>query len=362
MCKLQLHNIVWSLNPNASFIKQNKDLTQSPIITPIKSKLFNTSNTASNSFLFKHPAPPTVDSIVDESSDKLNSFKTPKQTNTLFSKAICGSAAANTTPSNCQLLLPQQQEYKSVRDSTGSRFSVKLSDNRLVRVNLNESSTCKLVSMCLEAFKYALNRDIYYEIIQQWYIHRYSAGDQSIRDQLNLFLYLILNLCGCFEMARLEQELPFLRSANTVNKTKQQLNETTPMISEQSETEDENQTDILIDSVDSVVLSHQAKSSTKRSKCNFNTNDTSDWEFLLSDISVSKNLPEFNFSQLLCELPNQLVSDKLKPITETIMPLSSDIPSEVLVIFFSYSKFRNFTLFFNRNTMQPVLEVNVRSA
>ena len=99
-----------------------------------------------------------------------NLFKTPKQGGgtSLFSKSIMNNSVANTVRK--QSLLPQQHEFKSVSDSTGSRFSVKLNDNRLVRVNLCESSTSKLVNMCLEAFKYALNKEIYYEIIQQWYI------------------------------------------------------------------------------------------------------------------------------------------------------------------------------------------------
>ncbi len=75
---------------------------------------------------------------------------------------------ANKTLPQGTNLLQLQHEFKGVSDSTGSRFSVKLNDNRLVRVNLSESSTSKVVNMCLEAFKYSLNKEIYYEIIQQW--------------------------------------------------------------------------------------------------------------------------------------------------------------------------------------------------
>lgn len=295
LCKLQLHNIVWS-HPSSSqtFQKQNKDPIQSPIITPIKSKLFH-----NNSNSFKQPYAPASESIDELTSTQHHtSFKTPKQSNaSLLSKAIHGSAQQTATPSHTQLLLPQQHEYKSLRDATGSRFSVKLNDNRLVRVNLNESSTCKLVSMCLEAFKYVLNKDIYYEIVQQWYIHRYSAGDQSIRDQLNLFLYLILNLFGCFDMGRLEQEMPFLQStSSSLHKHRQHLEQ--QVITEQDELEENSQSDLLIDS-ESVLMSHQTSAaSLKRSKCNFNSNDNSDWEFLINDPHVIKAFPEFDFASL----------------------------------------------------------------
>jgi len=312
LCKLQLHNIVWSMQQTQAnlFSKQNKDLIQSPIITPIKSKLFNNSNS-----FFKQPPLPPPSSSSNESTnnnnEQNNSFKTPKQssnTSTLFSKAIQGSAAAaaaaaagTTTPTTQLLLLPQQQEYKSVRDSTGSRFSVKLNDNRLVRVNLNESSTCKLVSMCLEAFKYALNKDIYYEIIQQWYIHRYTAGDQSIRDQLNLFFYLILNLCGCFDMAKLDQELPFL------------INHSVSSSSSSSSTNKSN----IIETNQSLITDSDL---TKRSKCQFSSqsNESADWEFLLNDNSLNKNLLEFNFNDLLNKIPTkQHESQVIKQDTTT---------------------------------------------
>jgi hypothetical protein len=261
-------------------MNQNKDsFIQSPIITPIKSKLFNNSN---QSFFKQPPLPPLPSESNDQNQN--NSFKTPKQTT---NQSLLFQKATPTIQQQQQLLLPQQQEYKSVRDSTGSRFSVKLNDNRLVRVNLNESSTCKLVSMCLEAFKYALNKDIYYEIIQQWYIHRYTAGDQSIRDQLNLFFYLILNLCGCLDMACLEQQLSFLINNNNWTKTT-------------------SKSDVLITTIETDL--------TKRSKSSNNSVEMStDWEFLLNDNSINKNLFEFNFNDLVNKLP------KLAPISSNQM-------------------------------------------
>lgn len=94
---------------------------------------------------------------------------------------------------------------------------MKLKDNRLVRVNLGEQSTCKLVQLCLDALKYTLGQDIYVELVQQWYIHRYSvstSAEQSIKDELSLFLYLIANLCGSFDLSRLERDLPVLGTLN----------------------------------------------------------------------------------------------------------------------------------------------------
>ena len=208
LCKLQLHNISWC-NPsfkkynNAPVKPLNKDIFHSPIVTPIKSKLFGKGV--------------SIGGVENESdTSKQNSaqhvFKTPKQEGGIMMPN--GSTIANNQINNknnpMSNIFNQYQEFKSLVDSTGSRFSVKLADNRMIRVNLNEASTCKLVNTCLEGFKYTLGKEIYYEIIQQWYINRYSINGESLRDQLNVFLCLILNLCGCFDMNRLEQDLPIL--------------------------------------------------------------------------------------------------------------------------------------------------------
>ena len=289
LCKLQLHNIMWSSQQLASqaFCKQNKDLIQSPIITPIKSKLFQAKGDLSN----------------DEIQHQ-NLFKTPKQSNeALFSKSVLNSSKLqlnsirSANPANN--LLQQQHEFKSVSDSTGSRFNVKLNDNRLVRVNLNESSTCKMVNMCLEAFKYALNKEIYYEIIQQWYIHRYTIGGESVRDQLNLFLYLILNLCGCFDMGRLEHELPFLITNSTKLANVKRVDVGEPELLADA---------AMAENLDNLEASQQqgAESTepktakTKRAKCNYEGGDA-DWDFLIGDESI-QGLNEFNLNSLRSKL------------------------------------------------------------
>lgn len=200
-------------------------------------------------------------------------------------------AIASTTTAGNPLL--QQHEFKSVLDSTGSRFSVKLNDNRLIRVNLSEASTSKLVNMCLEAFKYALNKEIYYEIIQQWYIHRYTVGGESVRDQLNLFLYLILNLCGCFDISKLEKELPFLITNSNIASSSKLASE-------------ENATEMTHDTLDTSEhqqqseegLSEKSKlAKTKRTRGSNQEGNDSDWDFLLGDESL-KGLSEFNVKQL----------------------------------------------------------------
>ena len=199
----------------------NKDLFfHSPIVTPIKSHLFGGKGVSGDN---------ENDSNLSGSilQNQQHVFKTPKQE----SGAIASKASVN-VPN----ILQQQQEFKSIVDSTGSRFSVKLADNRLVRVNLSESSTCKLVNTCLEAFKYTLSKEIYYEIVQQWYIHRYSISGESLRDQLNVFLYLILNLCGCFDMNRLEQDLPLL-SANKNKKGAELTSKSTAQKMQQQQVE-----------------------------------------------------------------------------------------------------------------------------
>lgn len=192
-------------------------------------------------------------------------------------------------------VLQRQHEYRSLSDSTGSHFNVKLNDNRVVRVNLSEASTCKLVNICLEGFKYTLNKEIYYEIVQQWYIHRYNVGE-SIKDQLNLFLYLILNLCGCFDMSRLEHDLPFL-SVNNSSKLKQQRQERQfEKLNETIEETDEMKADISINNSNN---NNNQSAHAKRAKC-FYEGTEDDWEFLINDDFVQKlaenekNLNEFS--------------------------------------------------------------------
>lgn len=85
-------------------------------------------------------------------------------------------------------------------------------------MQLGEQSTCKLVQLCLDALKNTLARETYLDLVQQWYIHRYSVSvgaEQSIKDELSLFFYLIINLCGSFDLNRLERDLPVLGSATS---------------------------------------------------------------------------------------------------------------------------------------------------
>jgi hypothetical protein len=258
LCKLQLHNIIWSSNlqPPAISAPSNKqplcalNTDFSPIVTPIKLT-----------------RPPHVDNLEEQQN---NLFKTPK------CEPLKSTSSKN--------LLQQQHEFRSVMDATGSRFSVKFNDNRLVRVNLSESSTCKLVNVCLEAFKYTLNKEIYYELIQQWFIHRYTISGESIRDQLNIFLCLLLNLCGCFDLSKLENVLPFLsmnfltKTSNLSKKKQEATNETNEDESEKSD-------------------------KSKRVKSNSEGVD-GDWEFLINDDFLDqmagneRNLSEFDYASL----------------------------------------------------------------
>lgn len=298
LCKLQLHNIIWSSLSNPftqQFSKFNDLQFQSPIVTPIKSKLFGPN---SNPII-------NTDIHIDESIIQGQQlFKTPKQ-------------GSNQLPIPSSVpILQQQHEFKSVSDSTGSRFNVRLNDNRLIRVNLQQSSTCKMVNLCLEGFKYSLSKEIYYEIIQQWYIHRYAIGGESLKDQLNLFLYLILNLCGCFDMTRLEQDMPFL-ATNNFTKLKPQ-----PDIPPTKQQHFENIDDSLLDTsvsmginnLDSSVNNPVSNANAKRAKCNYEGNDD-DWEFLLNDDLVynafnnsEKNLNEF--SELFSQRKSKQINSK----------------------------------------------------
>jgi len=144
--------------------------------------------------------------------------------------------------------------------------------------------------MCLEAFKYALNKEIYYEIIQQWYIHRYTVGGESVRDQLNLFLYLLLNLCGCFDIQRLEKELPFLKTAGgcgaaTGGRQAEMGGEMPEMLIEEVGQEEE---EAESDEVENVKMRR-----TRSEK----EGGESDWEFLVGD-EAFKGLEEFNIGEM----------------------------------------------------------------
>jgi hypothetical protein len=156
-----------TINPNS--------IIKSPFVSPIKLKLTN---------------------LIDESvsSNEGDSIETT------------GDRAPHATdepPKGINFLLPLsiQNDFTKIFDSSGSRFTVSLNSNRLIRININEISTCKLVQMCLEAFKSTLSKDIFYEIVQQWFIHRFTITE-SLSDQLSLFLYLIVNLSGCFDMQK----------------------------------------------------------------------------------------------------------------------------------------------------------------
>jgi hypothetical protein len=340
LCKLQLHNIIWcnpSANLNMFSRPVNKDVFQSPIVTPVKSKLFS-NNLVKPTITANNTEGENI-SIDDSSIEKLNYsqpnasmqqnqqfiFKTPKhESGSLISKALINSsnvAATASNMNNINSILPQQQEFKSITDSTGSRFSVKFNDNRLVRVNLSESSSCKLVNICLEALKYTLNKEIYYEIVQQWFIHRYTISGESIRDQLNVFLYLILNLCGCFDMSKIEQEMPFLftnHNANlSANKPKPDTNEQESANERASENAPKKFQETTTESLDSGInedknqkpqtnaeISQDQNCNAKRAKCFYKTSDNTnegtndDWEFLLNDDLLSGLIDgEKNFSK-----------------------------------------------------------------
>ncbi len=140
--------------------------------------------------------------------------------------------------------------------------------------------------MCLEAFKYALNKEVYYEIIQQWYIHRYTVGGESVRDQLNLFLYLLVNLCGCFDIQRLEKELPFLKTISKSSNKQAEANEEMPDIL--VEEIDQQQDQAEGDEIGSVKM--------KRTR-EVKEGGDNDWEFLVSD-DAFKGLSEFNIGDM----------------------------------------------------------------
>jgi hypothetical protein len=226
----------------------------------------------------------------------------------------------------------------------------------LIRVNLSDISTCKLVNMCLDAFKYTLNKEIYYEIIQQWYIHRYSISNSSSdsgnrtsecvkHNQLNLFLYLLLNLCGCFDMAKLEQDIPFLRrthkSKSGADKSAEEEEEDVDTIDASKTTEEppvEKAADLIGNNQNTPFLSAASISNAaaKRAKCvTSNTNlavkaDDQDWEYLLNDELLAKmgeserNLNEFG-KIFVKPQPKLIPSDNTESVSDTKTPMSNAV-------------------------------------
>lgn len=207
-------------------------------------------------------------------------------------------------------------DFRSLQDATGSRFSVKLADNRIVRVNLTEPSTCKLVNMCMEAFKYTLSKEIYYEIIQQWYISRYSIStthlNESVRNQLHLFLYLLLNLCGCFDMARLETEIPFLCTNVTESSEKSE-----EKISESSEPST------------NTAYAKRVRSDTDSEETNADSvDDDSEWDAMLKDDFVFKmSQTESHISSLRADLKKRDVKIDEKKSVEIDSKMSKSATS-----------------------------------
>jgi hypothetical protein len=288
LCKLHIHNLVTKhpMKPP----QQNNQSIKSPVVSPLKLKLANLIDEESSLSSNEH----------DSSLDIFTTTQNQKQ-----------------KTSNFQFTLPNQNEFKSIFDSTGSRFTIKLTDSRLIRVNINEITTCKLVKMCLEAFKLTLNKEIYYEIIQQWFIHRYTISE-SLSDQLNLFLYLIVNLCGCFDMKKLENEMKFLFSFNTNNQSKSKTNnnDQPKRFQQLYESQSEKFDDTLLleysNLTDSTASSADLTTNSKRVKCNetniAGTDD--DWEFLLNHDLIQKDSilnNEFSFLKA-----NSIAKQKLK--------------------------------------------------
>lgn len=191
------------------------------------------------------------------------------------------------------MLLQPQTEFKSLTDATGSHFSVKLKDNRLVRVQLGEQSTCKLVQLCLDALKYSLSREVYLDLVQQWYIHRYSVSvgaEQCIKDELSLFLYLIINLCGSFDLNRLERDLPVLGSASSAHASSADSVDPGDQESKRAK---------------APVTSTATTSSNLDNLMNTTTSQVDDWSYLCQDELIAhlseaeKNLREFDYASLV---------------------------------------------------------------
>jgi hypothetical protein len=141
--------------------------------------------------------------------------------------------------------------------------------------------------------------------VQQWYIQRYSisgggggggGGEANIRDQLNTFLYLILNLCGCFDMNRLEQDLPLLFQSR--NKMKPS---TFAQNLQNAETNGETNDFELKENL--AATNQDLDLNAKRAKCFYEGTDD-DWEYLINDDLITKfvdnesNLREFTYLKL----------------------------------------------------------------
>lgn len=108
-----------------------------------------------------------------------------------------------------------------------------------------------------------------------------------------MFLYLILNLCGCFDISKLEKELPFLITNSNIASSSKLASE-------------DNATEMMHDTLDTSEhqqqseegLSEKSKlAKTKRTRSSNQEGNESDWDFLLGDESL-KGLSEFNVKQM----------------------------------------------------------------
>ena len=335
LCKLHIHNLA-AKNPTINSKQNNNVSIKSPLVSPLKLKLANLIDEESS----------LSSNDQDLSSDALHSISIPIN---FMSTTV---NLQKQTP-QFQFSLPNQAEYKSILDSTGSRFTIKLADSRLIRLNINEISTCKLVKMCLEAFKLTLNKDIFYEIVQQWFIHRYTISE-SLSDQLNLFLYLIVNLCGCFEMKRLENEMKFLFSFNNNSEARQSKSTNSidnpakrphQQFRDTMSTEKSDGTLLDYSNVaDSTGSSADMTANSKRVKCNEkNVNGTvDDWEFLLNHELIQKDAILNNeFASLKSNtLAKQILKEQNRPKCATAsvehQPASTTNTSGILYPFLKH--------------------------
>ncbi|XP_053668809.1 anaphase-promoting complex subunit 1 [Anopheles marshallii] len=115
----------------------------------------------------------------------------------------CGSVASGTKPIHSSTgsvrMAPDTSTIVKLRDATGSRFTLVLGNDRLVRLALAPVAESQLVLSCLKVMRLALPNAIIHEFLIHWYGTRNVPGSHagfSAHQEWDLFCTLLFTMMG----------------------------------------------------------------------------------------------------------------------------------------------------------------------
>lgn len=123
------------------------------------------------------------------------------------------------------------------------------------------------------------------------------GAEQSIKDELSLFLYLIINLCGSFDLSRLERDLPVLGSATSTHAT----GDSSSSAADPADLEGGKRAKAPVDTQSVLNTSTTAVNPVASNT----TTAVDDWSYLCQDELIAhlseaeKNLREFDYASLV---------------------------------------------------------------